>query len=65
MPDDAMTTKEVAALLKFAEKTVCAMPLAGKIPAFKMWGHWRIQRTELDQWIDAQPRAADGDGRGD
>lgn len=33
---------------------------AGQIPAFKIRGQWRIKRTELDQWIDAQPRGGDG-----
>ena len=55
-----LTIKEVAALLKLAEKTVYAMANAGEIPAFKIRGQWRIKRVELDQWIDARPR-----GRGD
>jgi CRISPR-associated endonuclease/helicase Cas3 len=60
MPDEVLTIKEVAALLKLAEKTVYAMAQAGEIPAFKIRGQWRIRRTELDQWIDAQPRGGDG-----
>jgi len=28
----------------------------GEILAFKIRGQWRIKRTELDQWLDAQPR---------
>jgi len=60
MPDEVLTIKEVAALLKLAEKTVYAMANGGEIPAFKIRGQWRIKRTELDQWLDAQPR-----GRGD
>ena len=60
MPDEVLTIKEVAALLKLAEKTVYAMANAGEIPAFKIRGQWRIKRAELDQWIDAQPRGGDG-----
>ena len=60
MPDDVLTIREVAALLKLAEKTVYAMANAGEIPAFKIRGQWHIKRAELDQWLDAQPR-----GRGD
>jgi hypothetical protein len=41
------------------------MAQAGKIPAFKIRGQWRIKRTELDQWIDAQPRGGDGGRDGD
>jgi len=65
MPDEVLTIKEVAALLKLAEKTVYAMAQAGEIPAFKIRGQWRIKRTELDTWIDAQPRGGDGGGHGE
>jgi len=39
MPDEVLTIKEVAALLKLAEKTVYAMANAGELPAFKIRGH--------------------------
>jgi excisionase family DNA binding protein len=65
MPDEVLTIKEVAALLKLAEKTVYAMAQAGEIPAFKIRGQWRIKRTELDQWIDAQPRGGSADASPD
>jgi len=64
MPDEVLTIKEVAALLKLAEKTVYAMANAGEIPAFKIRGQWRIKRAELDQWLDAQPRGGDGGQHG-
>ena len=59
MSDEVLTIKEVAALLKLAEKTVYAMANAGELPAFKIRGQWRIKRTELDKWIDEQPRGGD------
>lgn len=59
MPDEVLTIKEVAVLLKLAEKTVYAMAQAGEIPAFKIRGQWRIKRSELDRWIDAQPRGGE------
>ena len=65
MPDEVLTIKEVAALLKLAEKTVYAMANAGEIPAFKIRGQWRIKPTELDQWLDAQPRGRGDEGRHD
>ena len=65
IPDEILTIKEVAALLKLAEKTVYAMAAAGEIPAFKIRGQWRIKRTELDQWMDAQPRGGNGGGDDD
>ena len=65
MPDEVLTIKEVAALLKLAEKTVYAMAQTGEIPAFKIRGQWRLKRTELDQWMDAQPRGGDSGGGND
>lgn len=65
VPDEVLTIKEVAALLKLAEKTVYAMAAAGEIPAFKIRGQWRIKRTELDLWMDAQPRGGDSGGDDD
>lgn len=34
--------------------------MAGGIPAFKFRRQWRIRRSELDRWIDAQPRGGEG-----
>ena len=59
--DEVLTIKEVAALLKLAEKTVYSMAQQGEIPAFKVRGQWRTRRSELDRWMDKQPRGrADG-----
>jgi excisionase family DNA binding protein len=60
MSDEVLTIKEVAALLKLAEKTIYTMANAGEIPAFKIRGQWRIKRTDFDKWIDAQPRGGGG-----
>jgi excisionase family DNA binding protein len=54
--DEVLTIKEVAALLKLAEKTVYSMAQQGEIPAFKIRGQWRIRRSKLDRWMDKQPR---------
>jgi len=64
MPDEVLTIKEVAALLKLAEKTAYAMANAVEIPALKIRGQWRIKRAELEQWLDAQPRGGDGGHHG-
>lgn len=61
MSDEVLIIKEVAALLKLAEKTVYAMANAGELPAFKIRGQWRIKRAELDRWIDEQPRGEEGE----
>jgi excisionase family DNA binding protein len=65
MPDEVPTIKEVAALLKLAEKTVYAMAQAAEIPAIEIRGQWRIKRAELDPCIDAQPRGGESGGGND
>ncbi len=44
-----------------ADEVLTAMAGRGE-PGFKIRGQWRIKRTELDQWIDAQPRGGDSSG---
>jgi excisionase family DNA binding protein len=61
-PDEVLKLKEVAALLRLAEKTVYAMANAGELPAFKIRGQGRIRRADLERWMDDQPR---GGGEGD
>ncbi len=56
MTDEMLTIKEVAALLKLAEKTVYSMAQNGELPAFKVRGQWRIRRVDLDSWILRQMR---------
>ncbi len=60
MPDEVLTIKEVAALLKLAEKTVYPMARVGEIPALKIPGQWRLKRAEPDKWIVAPRRGGDG-----
>ncbi len=57
MTDQVLTVREVAELLKLAEKTVYSMAQRGEIPAFKVRGQWRIQRTDLQAWIESQKHA--------
>jgi excisionase family DNA binding protein len=40
MQDEILTMKELAGLLKLAEKTVYAMANADEIPALKVRGQW-------------------------
>lgn len=54
MTDQIMTIKEVADYLKVNERTVYRMASAGKIPAFKVGGAWRIKVSELEKWIEEQ-----------
>jgi len=55
-----MTIKEVASYLKVNERTVYRMASAGKIPAFKVGGAWRIKVSELETWITEQSNHNNG-----
>ena len=48
MADDRiLTIKDVAAILKLAEKTVYSMAQNGELPAFKVRGQWRLRGVEV------------------
>ena len=59
--DQILTIKDVAAILKLAEKTVYSMAQDGEVPAFKVRGQWRIRRVDFDNWIAKQAAAATDD----
>jgi excisionase family DNA binding protein len=52
--DEILTLKEVAQLLKVAEKTVYTMSQRNELPAFKVRGQWRFRREDIGRWIDEQ-----------
>jgi excisionase family DNA binding protein len=58
MPDEVLTIKELAAILKLAEKTVYAMARGGELPAFKVRGQWRIRKVDFDRWMAKKAKAA-------
>ena len=58
--DEILTLKEVAQLLKVAEKTVYTMSQAQELPAFKVRGQWRFRRDDINRWIDDQAKKAAG-----
>ena len=55
--DQILTIKDVAAILKLAEKTVYSMAQDGELPTFKVRGQWRIRRIDFDKWIAKQAGA--------
>ncbi|KAA9361443.1 methylation-associated defense system helix-turn-helix domain-containing protein MAD1 [Ochrobactrum quorumnocens] len=59
MNDEILTLTEVADLLKVAEKTVYTMVKRRDLPAFKVGGQWRFQRTDLLSWIEQQKKKQD------
>ena len=54
MKDDILTVREVAEMLKLADKTVYGLVSEGEIPGFKVGGSWRFSRKELEKWVAKQ-----------
>ena len=58
VPDEILTIRPIAELLKIKEKTAYKLSSEGKTPAFKVGGSWRFRRSDLDRAIDQQRIAA-------
>jgi len=52
--EQVLTIKEVAEILKLAEKTVYSMAQAGELPAFKVRAKWRIRKVDFEKWMAEQ-----------
>ena len=52
--EDIFTIKELADYLKVNERTLYKLATDGTLPAFKVGGSWRFQRTSIQKWIEQQ-----------
>ncbi|MBF0707946.1 excisionase family DNA-binding protein [Bacillus hwajinpoensis] len=48
---DIMTISQVAKYFQISEMTTYKLVQDGKIPAFKIGSHWRIQKSDLTELI--------------
>ena len=59
--DEVLTLKELAALLKIAQRTAYMTAYMtvqrGDLPDFKVDGQWRFKRKDIDAWMEEQKRA--------
>lgn len=60
--DEVLTSEDVAAVLKMAEKSVYSMAQSGESPAFEIRGQWRVRRKDFDDWVERQAGARSGRG---
>ena len=58
MADELLTVPEVAAMLRLNEQTVRRWLRDGTLPGFRFGQNrkagWRVRRSELDRYIEAQ-----------
>lgn len=57
---EILTIKQIAEYLKVTERTIYKLAAAKKIPAFKVGGTWRFRKVDIDGWIAAQSKNAEG-----
>lgn len=62
---EILNIREVAALLRVADKTAYTLSQSGDLPGFKVGGQWRFRRRDIEAWIDAQTRRTPDDGDAD
>jgi len=62
--EQVLTIKEVAEILKLAEKTVYSMAQAGELPAFKVRAKWRIRKVDFEKWMAEQAASRAKPGKG-
>jgi PAS domain S-box-containing protein/excisionase family DNA binding protein len=56
---DLMTTREASEYLKLSYMTLYKLAQQGEIPAYKLGGHWRFNRTVLDNWFANKSKVMD------
>lgn len=54
LKEDFMNIKECSSYLNLHQLTVNRLCNQGKIPAYKLFGRWRISKNRLDKWMAEQ-----------
>jgi excisionase family DNA binding protein len=52
--DGFLTIDEVLNYLRVKSRTVYRLIKAGELPAVRVGRQWRIRRSDLDAWLEAQ-----------
>ncbi len=53
---DVLTVDEVANLLKLSKITIYRLIKTGEIPAYKVGASWRVNREDLEAYIESRKR---------
>lgn len=51
MPQEFLTTEEMATLLKMSEGTVKRLLRTKQLPGYKISGVWRVDREEFERYL--------------
>ncbi len=53
---DVLTVDEVAKLLKLSKITIYRLIKTGEIPAYKIGASWRVNREDLENYIESKKK---------
>ncbi|MEI7644423.1 MAG: helix-turn-helix domain-containing protein [Chloroflexales bacterium] len=56
---DVLTVDEIADYLRVSRATICRWCGSGRLPAFKIGKSWRVQRNDLEGYIQRAVSEAD------
>ena len=51
---EMLTVDEIAEYLRVSRATICRWCGTGRLPAFKIGKSWRVQKRDLERYIDQQ-----------
>jgi len=51
---EMLTVDEIAEYLRVSRATICRWCGTGRLPAFKIGKSWRVQKKDLERYIDQQ-----------
>ncbi len=55
---EVLTVEEVANLLKLSKITIYRLIKTGEIPAYKIGASWRINKKDLELYIEAKKKGS-------
>jgi excisionase family DNA binding protein len=61
---EVLTVDEIAGYLRVSKTTVCRWCSSGKLLAFRVGRGWRVQRMDLEQFVQSNGAAAPEVGAG-
>jgi len=59
MMDEYLTAEEIAQMLKISYDTVARLLREKKMPGYKIYGSWRINRADFVAWLADQKNIQD------
>jgi excisionase family DNA binding protein len=52
--NQVLTALELASFLRIHPTTVYKLAKKGELPAFKVGGDWRFNRTSIEKWLESR-----------